>query len=222
MANWTVKTLLDHTQELLGEPAGGYYNISSRLSLFNQAQREMVEETRALVSEARVALQPYVREYDLPADFQTFERRRPYLELLTGGVRDIEVIDSHALDRRVPGWQDPEAYEGEPRYAYVENDKLVVLPTPSGPATLVLPYVVIPDELAQEDDPPFNGVQRLNRFGVALAYRAAFVTMLARSPQVAMAMQSLYESEVRSMRHFTRSNPQNPQQYSPYSYRAGR
>jgi len=49
MANWTLQRIMDMVQELAGEPAGAYYNLSSRLKVLNSAQQEMFRLVRGRV-----------------------------------------------------------------------------------------------------------------------------------------------------------------------------
>jgi hypothetical protein len=208
MADWTLGTLLDHVQELLGEPVGAFYNISTRTSLLNQAQRTMVEETRALTSSDSIAVTAGTRGYDIPANFMTFDREAPYFIDSSGDRDKLEVVDVSDLDARYPNWQDVTGQTGTPGQVFLRNETLTLYPTPSKSGTLVLPYVVDPTELSQLDDVPFNGYSRLNRFAPALAYYAAFVTMMGRAPAVAMNYRQLFDEQVRLMRHYTRTSPQ--------------
>lgn len=215
MASWDVRRLLDHTQELLGEPPGGFYNISSRLDLFNQAQRELNEETRAITDEAAVAVVLGTRDYDLPADFQSLDVEQPTFTDASGNITQVKVTDQNMLDRTTPGWQNTTQNTGLPTHLFIRNGTLTLWPTPDADGTLNLPYVVEPTELTADDDVPFNGIARLNRYAPALAYKAAFVTSVSRAPQLAAMFIDLYERQERLMRHFTRSSPQQHARVRP-------
>lgn len=208
MASWNVSRLLDHAQELMGEPVGGFFNISSRLDQFNQAQRELNEETRALSDVGSIAVEISTRDYDLPADFLSFDLEAPTFTDASGSITTVQVTDTNYLDRTVPGWQHLTTNTGTPTHLIVRNGQVTLFPTPDAAGTLNLPYIVEPTELTDMDDVPFNGLQRLNRFAPALAYKVAFVNTIARAPQLAVMFQDLYEKQERLMRHFARSSPQ--------------
>jgi len=208
MAEWTVGRLLDHVQELIAEAPGSFYNISTRLDLFNQAQRELNHETRAIASSSDIAVVSGTRTYTLPADFLDFDREAPQFVDSGGTYYKLQVVEPAYLDRILPGWQDEDLQTGSPTHLFVRGGEITVYPTPDADGTLKLPYLVEPDELATEADVPFNGIRSLNRFAPALAYKVAFVLTLARAPQIAGAFQDLYEKQERLMRHFVRSSPQ--------------
>ena len=208
MAEWTVRRLLDHTQELVADAPGSFYNISSRLDLFNQAQRELNHETRALATSTDITVVAGTSSYTLPADFLDFDREAPQFVDAAGTYNRIRVVEPAYLDRTIPGWQDATTNVGTPTHLFTRQGQLTLYPVPEAGGTLKLPYLVEPDELTTDDDVPFNGLRSLNRFAPALAYKAAFVLTLARAPQIAGAFQDLYEKQERLMRHFVRSSPQ--------------
>ena len=208
MASWDVARLLDHVQELLGEPVGNFYNISTRLDQLNQAQRELSHETRAISGSASIAIVSGTRDYAAPADFLAFDRESPVFVDLAGNRTTIHVVDTSDLDIQHPGWQDIAGHIGTPGKMFLRNGTLTLYPTPNTAGTLTLPYLVEPTELTDMDDVPFNGLQRFNRFAPALAYKVAFVNVIARAPQHADTFSGLYEKQERLMRHFARSNSQ--------------
>lgn len=208
MAEWTVRRLLDHVQELMGDPPGSFYNISTRLDQFNQAQRELNHETRALSGLDEITVVAGTRTYALPADFLTLDAQAPYFEDTAGNVSEVRVVNAAYLDRTVPGWQDTDLTTGQPTHMILRNGNVTLYPTPEAGGTLWVPYLVEPTELTEDDDVPFNGLRELNRFAPALAYKVAFVNTLARAPQLAGMFQDLYEKQERLMRHHVRSNPQ--------------
>jgi hypothetical protein len=209
MASWTVERLLDHVQEIMGEPVGGFYNISTRLDQMNQAQRELNDETRAIVGTTDITVVSGTRDYDLPADFLTFSTEQPYFVDSAGQYHAVEVTDVDLMARRYQRWQDESAHVGLPTHLVVRNGTLTLYPTPNQGGTLTVPYVVEPTELAEMDDEPFNGLSHLNRFAPALAYKVAFVNAIGRAPQIAAMFQDLYERQERLMRHHVRSSPQH-------------
>lgn len=208
MAEWTVRRLLDHVQELIGEPVGSFYNISTRLDQMNQAQRELNHETRALGSSQTIPVVAGTRTYTLAADFLAPDVQAPYFRDAGGTITQIQIVSGSYLDRTVPGWQDTALNTGTPQYGMIRNGELTLYPTPDQDGTLTFPYLVEPNELAADADVPFNGLASLNRFAPALAYKVAFVNTIARAPAVASAFMDLYERQERLMRHNVRSNPQ--------------
>lgn len=210
MANLTVRDLMDTVQELLGEPIGGFYNISRRLSHMNQAQREMVEEARALLSSGTVNVVSGTRDYDVPTGFMTFSQESPYFVPTSGSSRvTLKVTTESFLDDAYPQWQDDDTYEGTPMYIVLRNGTLTLHPNPDAAGTLTVPFVVDPTELADMDDVPFNGISRLNRHAMGLAFYSAFLSAMGRAPQQAMVYKDLYEKELREMRHYVRTSPQH-------------
>lgn len=215
MPNLTVGDLLDTVQELLGEPVGGFYNISRRLSLMNQAQREMVEESRALVSTLEESVSSGTRTYNLPSDFLTFSQERPYFTDSGGDRSNLKVVTPSFLDQVNPHWQDDTRHSGTPMYLVLENGTLTLHPNPDSSGTLTVPYIVDPTELADVDDVPFDGVTRLNRHAMGLAYYAAYIGAMGMSAQQAFAYKDMYEKELREMRHYVRTTPQNHLEVRP-------
>ena len=208
MAEWNVRRLLDHVQELVGEMPGSFYNISTRLDLMNQAQRELNHETRALAAVQAIPVVQGTRGYTLAFDFLSPDQQAPYFETTAGAVSGVRVVNAAYMDRTLPGWQDASLSTGTPTHLIVRNGGVTLYPTPDASGTLHLPYLVEPDPLERDEDVPFNGDSSLNRFAPALAYKVAFVVTLARAPTIASAFQDLYEKQERLMRHFVRSNPQ--------------
>lgn len=208
MAEWTVGKLLDHIQELLAEPVGGFYNISTRLDQLNQAQRELAHESRAFTKRAAVTVVVGTRDYALPADFLSLGWEAPYFVDSSLNQSGLEVVDPGLLSARFPHWQDA-SHTGTPTQLLVRNGTLTVYPTPSSGGTLTLPYVSEPAELVDAGDVPFDGLSHYNRFAPALAYKVAFINAIGRAPQLAGMFQDLFERQERLMRHYARSNPQN-------------
>ena len=215
MSEWNVETLLNHVQELLGEPVGSFYNISTRLDLMNQAQNTMNEETRAIVDRAEIATTIGERFYDLPEDFQTFDLESPLYVSITGQRIEPKVVDIGFLSTIRPQWQDETGHRGVPEFIVVRNSQVMLYPTPVQPGTLHVPYVVFPEPLVDMEDVPFNGIPRLNRFATGLAYWVAFIQTLGRAPQLAGNYRQMYTEQERMLRHFTRTNPQKPQSIRP-------
>ena len=213
---WTAANLLDMVQELVGEPIGGFYNISQRLSHLSQAQLELVEETDALLSDGTLSLVSGTASYDLPADFLRFGDRRPYTTS-TGASEPqypLTVVPPSFMDSTAPGWREATS-DGTPTCLVQEGQAVFVWPTPDADYDLKFNYVAEPTALTDLSDVPFNARSDLNRYGPALAYKVAFLHTLPRAPQLAQVFEDMYVREERKMRHFLRSNPQKPQSISP-------
>ena len=213
---WTVEMLSNMVQELIGEPVGGFYNISQRLAHLTQAQNELVDETLAMMKSVSFQLTATVFWYQLPDDFQRFGDRQPYLKDDTS-TSSLQVVPPLFMDAEYPGWHTGRQ-SGTPRYIVQDDDTFYLYPTPDRAYTMNFNYVQIPDELTAMDDIPFNGRKDLNRYAPALAYKVAFLHMLPRSPGLAQIYNDLYIQEEKKMRHFTRTNPQKPQSIYPIEH----
>lgn len=212
MALWQASNLLDMTQELVGEPVGGFYNISQRLAHMSQAQRALVDESNALSVEATITTTSGIASYDLPTGFLHFGKHQPVATpvSLSSPQTPVEVAANIFMDQTYPGWRNGNQ-TGTPRYLVQEGGSIYLYPTPDSTMNLHFNYVPDPNALVGMDDVPFNGRDDLNRYGPALAYHAAFIHLLPRAPQLAQMMQNLYTDEEKKMRHFVRTNPQKPQ-----------
>lgn len=207
MSIWTAGTLLDLTQELIGEPVGGFYNTAMRLAQMNAFQRELVEETRALTAEEKYDLVAGTATVTLPEAFLTFDLQSPYLLEDTTYRGNVQVKPTSFLDTAYPGWQADEE-TGYPRFLVLRGETLTLYPIPQDGLTLVLPYVPTPANMSERSDLPFDGNERLNRFAPALAYITASSHLMMRNPPVSNALREYYQREVRAMRSAVRSNPQ--------------
>jgi hypothetical protein len=215
---WTANALLDRIQDLLGEPYGSFYNLSSRLTALNVAQREMVAESRALPGYAEFSLDPDQREVELPEDFLTFSKEDPYVIRTDGTSMSLDVKDPKWVEARLPGWRTNPG-RGTPTYAVKRGRHLILSPVPDNYLTLSLPYIVAPLDMTGPEDLPFNGDADLNRFAIGLAYHVAHILMLPRAPAYAQQLQQLYVLEERKMRDHVRSNPQHAQTIRPIGLR---
>ena len=220
MQMWNVKDILDHVQDLIGEPVGSFYNLSTRLKQLNQAQRELVQETRALTSTATVATVASQAAYNLPDDFLTYGKEQPYYTDSTTTAHKLQVVDVSWMDQELVSWRDTTvAASSTPRYLIDTGSMAFELyPVPSSVGSLTIPYIVDPDELSAMDDVVFNGVENMNRYALALAYKVAAVHMLPRAPQLGQQYLGMYNRELRQMRHDLRVNPQKHPTLRPTSY----
>jgi len=220
MPNWTTEDLLNHVQELIGEPVGGYYNISTRLRQLNQAQREMVQDTRALTADVSIPTVVNQRTYYLPDDFLTYAKEQPYYVDTNNNSHKLQVVDVDWMDSIDPGWRDDrQANYGKAQFMVMTGaQEFVLYPAVNEVGTITIPYVVDPDELEDFSDEVFNGVTNMNRYSVGLAYKVAAMYLMPRVPQLAQQYLSMYNVELRKMRHDIRSNPQHQQTLRPKGY----
>lgn len=222
MSNWKVSDVLEHIQELVGEPAGSYYNLSSRLRQLNQAQREMVEEARALERKVEIETQTGQQTYYLPDDFLTYAKQTPYLTDAMNNTYQLRVVDVNFMDTAFPGWQDEGKLnsQGKPQYMVMKTGQRFDLwPVPGVPLSVVhVPYIGDPVELTDLDDEVFDGYTHLNRFAMGLAYKVASQFMMPRAPELGRQYMTDYNREVRKMRSATRTNPQHGQVVRPTTY----
>ena len=220
MVNWTVQEILDQIQELVGEPVGGYYNITTRLKLMNQAQREMVREARSLRDVVEIPIVANTTAYTFDADFLTYSKEQPYIKESTGNTRKLTVVDVDFMDRTIPGWRNSNNATGTPTHVImIDNQSIELFPMPLTSSTLVVPYVPAPAELSDLDDTLFDGVPQLSEFALAVAYKVAGMYMLPRAPQLADQYLSSYGRLISEMRSAVNTNPQHHQYIRPTGYR---
>lgn len=206
---WTVQNLLDLTQELIGEPVGGFYNIGTRLLHFNSAQEQFINRTHALLTETDLTIDSGDRTVAIPSDFLTFGKLDPTWVASNGDPTMLKVIPINQAEDLHPLWRDTTDREtGTPAYLALQDDSIYIFPEPDADGTLTLPYVQRPTELADVTDEAFNGEARLQMFAPALAYFAANIIMLPRSPQTALTYHEMFELEVRKARSYLYKNPQ--------------
>lgn len=208
----TVEYLLDTIQELIGEPMGAFYNISHRLKLLSQAQQELVDETNAMLDEATYPVAAGEPDVTVPWNFQRFGDRQPVFVVSQTERHPLRVVPPKFLDMQAPGWRQDETNTGTPRYIVQEGNILRLYPVPDKDGDLEYNYIVIPEELTDLAQIPFDGRPDLNRYALALAYKVAFIITAPRAPQVAQMYEDMYIREEKKMRHFIRTNAQKPQQ----------
>jgi hypothetical protein len=222
MSNWKVSDVLEHIQELVGEPAGSYYNLSSRLRQLSQAQLEMVEEARAMETKVHIPTEMGQQTYYLPEDFLTYSKEMPYYVDAAKNTYQLRVVDSNWMDTAFPGWQSEGQFvaRSKPQYIIMRTSQKVDLwPVPGEPVgEMVVPYVQAPAALTDLDDEVFQGFTNLNRFAIGLAYKVAAQFMMPRAPELGRQYMTDYNREVRKMRSATRSNPQHGQVVRPTTY----
>jgi hypothetical protein len=220
MPNWKTRDILDHIQDLVGEPVGGFYNLTTRLKQLNQAQRELVQDTRALTQEIQLPTELGLSRYYLPNDFLTFGKESPYFkDAFT--TQKLQVVDASWMDDMYPDWRDDRiTTNGVPMYLVTTPAyEFTLFPTPNRQGDVVIPYVVDPHELQDMDDEVFNGNEVMNRYAPALAYKVAATYMMPRVPQLGQQYLAMYNRELREMRHNLRSSPQHKSGLRPKGYK---
>lgn len=205
----TAEELLDWVQDLVGEPIGGFYNISRRLALLSQAQNELVAETKAIQCTAVVPIVAGEPVIVLPSDFGQFGSIPP-----TIGDSILEVVSPLELNLSKPDWVTTNEV-GTPTKLVARGSDWLLVPTPDTNGELILTYVPVLADLEHMDDISFRGYPNLERFSPGIAYRVAAIIMLSRNPTLAGAYNDLYIQEERKMRHATRSNSQKGQRVFP-------
>lgn len=210
---WTAEALLDHTQDLLGEPTGAFYNISTRLAQMNAYQRQLVHDTRAITAVAELTWPAGANQLALPEGFLSFSQETP---LLDGQV--AELISLARLEAVRPGWQ--LGGYGPPYLLAYQAGLLRVSPAPESSVSLYLPYVKAPADMVAMSDRPFDGLETLDRFAPLLALKVAATLLLTRAPQVASALEGELRRGERQMTHFVRANPQQGLAIRPIPYRS--
>lgn len=220
MANWTVQEILDYVQELVGEPAGSYYNLSTRLKMLNQAQREMVRMARGMRSELTQSLTSGQANYYYPFDFGTFNKEQPYVTDSQDNTHKLQVVDVDYMDRRFPGWRDGTVTQATPQYLIMlDTTTYRLYPVPDAGDTLTIPYTPQPTELTDLDDVVFDGLTVLDEFALGLAYKVAGSYMMPRAPQLGRQYLDMYEDVLAEMRLALKTNPQHHQSVRPTGYR---
>lgn len=220
--NWNLEDILEHIQELIGEPAGGYYNLSSRLRQINLAQRELCHETRAIQDVFDLSTITDQSTYGLPSNFLTYGKESPYLVETGGTTGAIKVVTPGWMDSAFPGWraEGSQTTRGTPQYIVNRTSgEFTLHPTPGRVQTVRIPYVVDPDELVNLEDVPFNGISELNRFSLAIAYKVASAWFMPRAPDLGSRYNNLAKEQERLMRSAMQSNPQQPIQIRPTLYK---
>jgi len=221
MANWTVQEIMDMVQELVGEPAGSYYNLSTRLKMLNSAQREMVRLVRAFRDTHDESITAGTAAYTYPADFFDFSKEQPYLTDSASTSYKLDVVDVDYMDRRFPGWRDSGTTDnrGTPKYmVMLDRENYQLYPVPDATYTLTIPHNIVPTELTDLDDTVFENVNLLDEWAPGLAYKVAATYMLPRAPQLAQQYQNMYEDTIKEMRWAMRTNPQHHLTIRPTGY----
>lgn len=238
---WTVETVLNKIQQLVGEPEGAFYNISSRMHDISRAQSEMVRESGALIKNVLLSADSgfgsFSEAFDsafesggtgdaanlrLPSDFVKLGGRQPVVLVGTSHY-PVEIVPSRVLDTLYPAWRVSSSLGNTPQYAMIENNFLAPIPVPSEAFEIDVQYVYSP-ALTEFTQVPFDSRPDLNEFAQALAYRVASDILMIGAPETSAMLRQAYVGEINRMRHFTRTSP--PKDYHIYpalgSYYAAR
>lgn len=205
----TAEMLLDLVQEFLGEPVGGFYNISQRLALLSQVQNEMVAETGAIQCTATILVEGGNPIVPTPSGFARLGNLRPVFNDTT-----LRVVPPLELDLLKPEWQ-TEDTNAVPEYITMRGSDMILSPTPALNGTLIITYVPVLAPFSEMEDTAFNGYPNIERFAIGIAYKVAAIIATPRNPTVAQMYADMYVQEERKMRHATRSNPQKGQRIFP-------
>lgn len=202
----TTQEALDDIQILLGQPTGGFYNITDRIRLLNQAQNDFVRRTESLRSATSQALTEGVYSYSLPNDFLVLHRQPPYLISSTESFYLKWTVSAEFDDTLGEGWEYAVLNEtGTPEYCWLLDDIIRIYPAPSAAIaadyTLQILYSKRPTAIQNNDTIGFfNNDRALSESTFALPYYAANKLLLASNPQQASFYWNIYLDEVRRVR----------------------
>lgn len=206
MSQWNRTNLLQHAQMLVGMHAGDLYNFELWSVLLNQAQNDAVARSYALnKSGAEFPYDPTVA-FEEPADFLDFSFLQPKFKAANGVSYALEVISQKQLEEKFPTWR--ESNTTATPTCITEYD-FHIHPKPAAAGTLILPYVFRPRQINDDNDVPFNGLSRYDRFAEMLPYYIASKALLVANPQAAGSMWTIYERQLRQLKEFVREKVQS-------------
>lgn len=211
---WCVEEINDRIQELIGEPVGGFYNISMRLKSISQARNEMLNETYAVQVRGSVAIEAGTDGDLFVGDFMRLGEDPVYFHGTGGTAYPLEVIATSKLEAIRPGW-DHHASSGIPQYLVQRGSSFRLYPTPNQAGTLSFSYIPYPPDYEDMSDLVFGDWPELDVFAPGLAYRVASDIVRPRNAELGNQYYQMYVLEERKMRHYSRTNPQKPQMLQP-------
>lgn len=214
----TAGNVLSQVQKLIGEPAGGYYDMRHRLQQVSLAQREMVQD--ALGSVRSLEIEVAGEDIYLPDDFSGVGKENPYFVSPQGTSSKLRVVNPSWMDAYVADWQDG-GRKGSPQYLITDGSRRVRLWPKGAAGTLVITYVDAPDDVRDEDDLIFDGDPMLARFSQGLAYKVAANELMGINPDLGGRYLSYYRQELGRMREVRRTSPGRYQKARP-AIRRGR
>lgn len=201
----------------LGSSSTVLFTTARRKAAINAGQLEWVKRTECVVKQTTIALVDGTQEYDIEAtvtDFAWISKQGVGIKIVSGTTTrylegdDLEVTTIERLDHDEPDWRAQSA--STPTKVYTRRDGGSVYlgfhPAPDITVgdtwTARLPYVVIPPDMVNDSDEPFdltgsNPVKSLRPWHRALVHYAAydlekFRKDLARSG----AQLQLFEAEI--------------------------
>jgi hypothetical protein len=205
------------------------FTTARRKAAINAGQVEWIKRTECMTRETTIAIVDTTQEYDIEAtvtDYAWISKQGVSIKIVSGtNTRyiegdDLEVTTVERLNQEEPGWRAVPA--GTPRKVYTRRNggavNLGLHPAPSVTSgdvwTLIVPYVVVPDDMVNDTDAPFsissNPVLSMRPWYRALVYFAAFDLEKFRKDQArgASALQ-LFEAEV--AKYFGATKPKGGQ-----------
>ncbi len=214
----TASIILDLIQEAIGEPVGGFYNISTRLAHMNRAQNDMVREAGALSKSSTV---PYIKGEgaDLPPDFLDFGPQQSTVDV-SGRFYPLTSTSLADLQNLYPTRFHP--IDGTPEKMYVLNDKVLLYPEASQVTTLNLSYVARPLPMETDADEPFNGGVQNEEAAWGIVYYVAAQLLRPRNPDLAAAYDREYRDALAQLRQTIQNTKQSGGSFiRPFGYFGG-
>lgn len=208
----TAGDVMNQVQRLVGEPAGGYYDMRFRLQQLNLAQREMVQD--AFGSARTMEIEVAGEDIYLPEDFSGVGKEAPFFRTKQGNTHRLRVVNPSWMDAYIADWQG-DSRGGNPRYLIVDGSRRVRLHPKSAVGSLVLSYIDAPEDLRDEEDLIFDGDPMLARFSAGLAYKVAASEVMGFSPDLGGRYLSYYRQELGRMREVRRMSTGRYQRVRP-------
>ncbi len=181
-------------RELAANSTSPLFTVARRKLAVNWAQLEFVKQTECLKRNTTIPLVTETPEYDIEAtvsDFALIAKAGPSIRITStnGSVRyiqgdDFQETSVERLNHERPGWRGESA--GTPDSYYLDPDggaiNFGLVPAPSITAgdtwVLMLPYVIVPNNMVDDADEPFtvgaNSIRSLRMYHRGLVHGAAY------------------------------------------------
>lgn len=216
----------DLDRELGSADRSELFTLSRRKAAINAGQLEFVKRTDCLQRQTAITLVTDTQEYDLETvtDFAWIAKQGLAIKIVSGTTTryiegdDLTVTTDGRLSLEAPGWR--AVSKGTPESVYIRQDGGAVYvglhPKPSITVgdvwTLILPYVVVPDDLSADSDAPFtvngNALVSMRPWYRALVHYAAYdLEKLRKDIARSGAQLQLFEAEVQKF--IGQSKPKN-------------
>lgn len=159
-----------------------HWQPSELLRRANIHQRKIARRAQCLMSSSNVSLLTGVYEYDQPAGCLMVTRvviaEKPLTETTIDHLDAIVQSGRKPNTFIIPGVYDPtwstdkwSEMTGEPTHYYQRvGGRIGVYPTPDADYTMAVDHVILPTDMAGDDDSPFNGSDWLTEFHDLIAY----------------------------------------------------